>query len=162
MKIKRLWKKLVTGPTKRDLKQIIGEYRVLTSKLNTENTDLQARNRNLQSQLTMLAAPRGSNRALVGWESPGTASPQFVLYGLDRGAGRGVRLYASKDVAGTSFTGAADGIGGNSGMTLRATMGNMLTIDKASHREAIEHLFTIWRNWSALPPAQGIEAPKED
>lgn len=139
-----------------ELRDVCDEYKTLTARLNDENRDQQlqltgerAKVAELSRQLTNMAAPRGSGQAVVGWQAPGTAKPEFVLAGVDRGNGK--RLYASKDLGGTSFGGAAGDFGTNVGYTLRAVLGNMLIIDKPSYGECLEFLFRRWADFTSRP-----------
>jgi hypothetical protein len=156
----------------RRLRQLVFDANVsgmrLTNEKNaliSEVTTLNERNYELARQLRIAAVPAaGTGSALVGWEQQGGVKPEFCLVGVDRGAAGGKRLYASRDLGGTSF-----------GMTamddppprwrLATAMERMLTIDKPAYGECLAHLMTVWANWARSEHEQagisGVRTPPE-
>ena len=115
---------------------------------------------------------------------PSTGEPDFVIVGVQRPAGMGVRVIASRKLAGVKFDMTAFD-DPPPRWVIRATMAQALFVDKLSYGEAIEHIGGIWANWDgdgapgwqARPhgiaphvaigrsgnyPAKMIESPKED
>jgi hypothetical protein len=110
---------------------------------------LLARNESLDTRVALLTA-RKRGEAEMGWEAPGLAVPQWLLLGVDRKDGRGVRVYASGSLASATF-----------GMTpqddppprfqVRAVLGETLVIDKPTYHEGIEHWLATMRNRGDSP-----------
>jgi hypothetical protein len=76
---------------------------------------------------------------------PSTQTPDFVLVGIPRGPGMGVRVIASRNLAGTRFDMTPQGEVPL--WVIRATMAQALFVDKPSYGEAIGHIGNIWANW---------------
>lgn len=91
----------------------------------------------LEAELRRLAGPQGAALS--------TQKPDWVLVGIPR-PGVGVRVWASRELAGTSFD-----------MTpmeqppprwvIRATMAQALTVDEPDYGAAMARVTQIWHNW---------------
>jgi hypothetical protein len=93
----------------------------------------------LQAEVSRLSLGAGSGM-------PSTGEPDFVLVGVQRPPGMGVRVIASRKLAGAMFdmTSMEDP---PPRWVIRATMAQALFVDKPSYPEAIAHIGTIWANW---------------
>jgi hypothetical protein len=112
---------------------------------------LMADNARQQMRISELLAGPGATPV----HGPGGPAPEFVLVGIDRGGNLGKRVYASRDLSGTSF-----------GMTemhdppprwkVGAVMAQMLTVDGAGYAEALSKIGGIWANQGqpALDPGR--------
>lgn len=75
-------------------------------------------------------------------------SPDFVMLGLTRPAGMGVRLYASRDLPQAQFGPPPMPQNVTAGAyLLHSVMANMLVIDKPTYAEAMARMNEIWANW---------------
>jgi hypothetical protein len=130
------------------------QLRKVISGLTDELTDRERRITDLcetaaQDQTT-IAFLEGELRRLSGTQHSAmlsTQRPDWVLVGIPR-PGVGVRVWASRELAGTSFD-----------MTpmdqppprwvIKATMAQALTVDEPDYGAAMAKITEIWRNWDA-------------
>jgi hypothetical protein len=156
---------LLLRAANKNQRDMIDRQRAVNDQLFRDNRDLADGNAELRRQLANTTAPRGSGRALIGYEQSGGAKPEFVIVGIDRGAAGGKRIYASRDLGAPSF-GAEEGRF-DSAMKLITFMARMLVIDKPTYGEALARMAEIWANWDrddkpALPQRRPQTAPRPD
>jgi hypothetical protein len=123
--------------------QLRGVIRLMTIELEMRDQALAEALRradDLASQVRRLQGGTGAN-------APSSQKPDFVLVGIPR-PGAGVRLWASRELAGTSFDMTAMDDPPPRWM-IRAVMAQALAIDKPTYPEAMAQMATIWRNWDA-------------
>lgn len=125
-------------------------------RLSRANASLLRRNEELDRRITALHGPLESDvigmqaERMFGYESPGTDSLSFIIAGADRGNGRGVRIYASSQLAAVSFR-MTEESDPPPRFQLRATFGRTDVVDSADYPTALAHLDTMWRNRDGMP-----------
>jgi hypothetical protein len=82
--------------------------------------------------------------------------PDWVMLGVPRAPGMGVRLYACKELPSADFQITEAGF--EAAWALDVTMKNVLVIDKPTYGEAIARLFEIWQPGSERPAIEGKRA----
>jgi hypothetical protein len=134
------------------------EVRLLRSALSFADASVQrlaARNSGLYAELERERQKLAAIMAAPG--SPGAPSDgetEFVLVGIARKGGQGKRLWASKDLAGTSF-GMGGEFDGFPAWVIHAVMGHALTVDRPTYGEALAWLMARWQDEMAGKPAIG-------
>lgn len=120
------------------------------------NSCLLLRNEELDARLACLHGPLEKDviglqaERMFGYESPGTDSLAFVICGADRGNGRGVRLYASSQLAAVSFRMTPED-DPPPRFQLRATFGRTDVVDKPDYPQALAQLDAMWRSREGMP-----------
>lgn len=127
------------------LRKAVDYHAADAERLNEGNESLA---RKLQDSEITVAYLEAELRRLAGTEGSAmlsTQKPDWVLVGIPH-PGTGVRVWASRELAGTSFD-----------MTpmeqppprwvIRATMAQALTVDEPGYGEAMAKITQIWHNW---------------
>lgn len=87
------------------------------------------------------------SRAAGAMEADRQNAPDFVMLGLTRPAGLGVRLYASRDLPQAQFGPPPMARDYSAGAyLLHSVMANMLVVDKPTYAEAQARVAEIWAN----------------
>lgn len=134
----------------------IALYRALTGQLERNNAALVRRNEELDARLHRLHGPLERDvigmqaERMFGYESPGTDQLAFVIAGADRGNGRGVRLYASSQLAAVSFR-MTEMDDPPPRFVLRATFGRTDVVDRPDYHQAMWQLDRMWRSRDNAP-----------
>lgn len=103
----------------------------------------------VNDQRKQLASVRPLDPGAVGaMETDRQNRPDFVMLGLTRPAGLGVRLYASRDLPQAQFGPPPMARDYSAGAyLLHSVMSNMLVVDKPTYDEALARVREIWANW---------------
>ncbi len=133
----------------RYLEQLTAQYRSANGQLLRRNEELDRRVSQLHGPLQRDVIGMQAER-MFGYESPGTDRLEWVIAAADRGEGRGVRLYASSQLAAVSFrmTEADDP---PPRFQLRATFGRTDVIDQPTPQAALAQLARMWAGRDGAP-----------
>lgn len=107
----------------------------------------------LDAQQREMRLAAGTAGFSVGWEQAGAVTPEFVIVGTGRGSQGGVRVYASRELAGTAIRlvpdpdapqALASAVSGK--WKLEAILGRAIVSNEPDRDKAVEHVMTIFRN----------------
>jgi hypothetical protein len=151
MKIRWPWR------TRRQLTDVI---KGLTAELTDREREIGGLQLNIDLNVRTIQALEAELRRLAGTERGAmlsTQKPDWILVGIPR-PGVGVRVWASRELAGTSFD-----------MTpmdqppprwlIKATMAQALTVDEPGYAEAMAKVSAIWANWDREAASQARAHP---
>lgn len=147
---------LFPWPAYRTAKATIALQDALLASCHRANSKLLARNEELDRRVSQLHGPMERDviglqaERMFGYEQPGTDRLDWIIAAADRGQGRGVRLYASAQLAAVSFRMTAED-DPPPRFQLRATFGRTDVVDRADAQDALVRLAAMWAARDGAP-----------